>query len=67
MPIKNCGNCRYYEEDIEDAVGHCRRYPPLPIGDTKANDATWLQPVVFVDDWCGEWNGMPQDPPERIE
>lgn len=33
--------------------GFCRRHAPRPHGGNNIEDVTW--PLVWEDEWCGEW------------
>jgi hypothetical protein len=56
-----CEKCRFYY-DASDGVreqGHCRRHAPRPAGKKSLDAEVWaIWPVVFPDEWCGEF--MPQ-------
>lgn len=45
-----CATCRYCR-DRDEAMGICRRNPPLARGGF---------PMVMLTDWCGEWTGRGQ-------
>lgn len=59
----NCLSCAYLDthsdetEEItgDDVVGVCRRYPPTPCWDNKAEVAYSCFPSVAMFGWCGEW------------
>lgn len=49
-----CETCRFYEEedkDDVDAIGMCRARSPQ----ATAYYRTGFWPIVFSDDWCGEY------------
>ena len=47
-----CGICEYYTAEPRNDYGICRRFPPVVIVDEEG--ASFAQPAVFADDWCGE-------------
>ncbi len=53
-----CQSCRFYcVEQNREGAGLCRRRPPVVptrMGDRFSNDSA-IFPVVFDDDWCGEF------------
>lgn len=52
MGNKNCFSCAFFEKTTKRGeTGVCRRYPPQASGSRP----DWLLPVVFEDDWCGEY------------
>ena len=52
-----CLTCRFW--DFEDDEGRCKRYPPsVKSGPTNRIDM-WEFPKVVYDDWCGEWQPLP--------
>lgn len=70
MSEESCGNCRFlhpceglshFNDAVTgDVVGYCRRYPPVasPIINDCEEDLdslAWSHPVVWNDEWCGEW------------
>jgi hypothetical protein len=55
---QRCANCKYLEQGAvyldDDTIGACRRHAPQPV--IMGNDesiANW--PLVFLEDWCGEF------------
>lgn len=64
----NCKTCTFRRQGQEkdgDETGECRRHAPtartFPVREQRSslqeNYAQW--PVVFDDDWCGEWQRNP--------
>ena len=53
---RKCKTCRYSEvsPDVEDAI-FCKRYAPRPGIDFEE----W--PIVWENDWCGEFEPEEQD------
>lgn len=56
-----CLNCKFFEEQVPDAIGRCRREPPSPYiaglvhpASAYKIEAAAAWPVVRVTDWCGE-------------
>ena len=49
-----CGSCMYYwfEPGESEAVGLCRRYPPIIVYEDVLDGE---QPAVHSGGWCGEW------------
>ncbi len=45
MTKRECGNCRWWQND-QHAIGACMRYPP---------GVSELVPKTHATDWCGEW------------
>ena len=57
-PNKTCKNCLYYDKE----EGECHRYAPRPDRFTPSF------PVVYADDWCGEWaNGEAFEPQKEVQ
>jgi hypothetical protein len=65
---KACQYWEYFDEEDEERIGTCRRYPPQRIvesasllevhGDVPTLPYTpreWNQPITTETDWCGEW------------
>ena len=60
---ERCETCRFLESiDGKIEPGYCKRYPP------RTSDALLLlnamsdiQPVVWSNDWCGEWQPIGPD------
>lgn len=63
-----CSTCMYFVRDDSPAVivdpetGECRRYAPTGRTQPAADDGSRIEsnsifhwPVVYDDDWCGEW------------
>jgi len=48
---ENCGNCKYFGEDH---LTVCKRKSPKA-GKNGATGAWRYWPLVYEDDWCGEW------------
>ena len=51
---KECGNCRFSawgDHDEFDNYLDCRRHAPVA---SRSVGTGW--PVVFVGDWCGDWD-----------
>ena len=64
MIEENCENCKYWKYFGDDDQGYCRRFPPVFIFEPDNMDKddetfrefyAWGQPVVVMNDWCGEW------------
>jgi hypothetical protein len=48
---QECSNCRFYYSEAD----RCRRYAPRPqMGEGYENEGAFF-PVMFSDEWCGEW------------
>lgn len=71
MNDKNCGNCKFGANFIEEATaGACRRFPPtlmvqpMPAVDLAGHKRiSWEQqasayPLVAKTGWCGEYEGQ---------
>ena len=60
---KECRNCRFWEgkaDATRNSYGDCRRYAPRAIVGTQGAAATkW--PRTNPGDWCGEFEGKPED------
>lgn len=58
-----CGNCRYWNNasgEPPEKKACCRRYPPVvPATDGAVIESHFVGvfPVVYADNWCGEWLG----------
>jgi hypothetical protein len=67
-----CLNCKfsYNHFSLESDGGLlCRRYPPvLTVPGAGAYDdlASWNQPAVLPDDWCGEYKSTLAHPPAAV-
>lgn len=52
---ESCLRCRYFDQtendDDDDEMGLCRRYPRVIIDDGNAN----MYPVHYTTNWCGEY------------
>lgn len=73
MSSEQCRSCRFWfrDEDTEQThIGHCRRFPPVMVGEVLAHSAVdvgstptdeafdpvaWYFPITFEDQWCGEY------------
>jgi len=57
-PVECCGECRFSTDDGFPVPGllSCRRYPPTVIG----HDGEDRHPVVFANQWCGEFKPQSQ-------
>lgn len=59
MVIGECKGCRYFKpnQKQQGREGECRRYAPRPHADSDDLLGTFFVafPVVFDDDWCGEF------------
>lgn len=58
--MNTCSNCRWFDERGEPALdghGDCKRFPPKyrPVFDPDETDPFGFWPIVFRDDWCGEF------------
>jgi hypothetical protein len=67
----SCANCKYWEqfdEEDDDEIGLCCRYPPQRVVENAAlleawggvpprahSTRDWSQPVTMERDWCGEF------------
>lgn len=57
---EECNSCDFYLKDCDDKdIGYCRRFPPQFKINNKScdnhEDHSFLSPMVYGDDWCGEW------------
>ncbi|MHC4610805.1 MAG: hypothetical protein ACYS7M_10720 [Planctomycetota bacterium] len=65
-----CHNCFYFDDGLGDNAGWCRRYPPrtrvcTDVPDDPNAAVDWEWPVVYGDQFCGEWwAGMDEKPAE---
>jgi len=55
-----CSQCRFYHAyHPRDSAGYCRRYPPIFVGTQEEESGLTIeifqQPIVAVDEWCGEF------------
>jgi hypothetical protein len=48
---QQCENCRFYF--LED--DRCRRYAPRPVMGEEHDQEGGFFPIMFSDEWCGEW------------
>ena len=71
MVRPRCGDCRYwsyFDEEEDERIGTCHRYPPQRATENAAllaaNDNVpplahsprdWSQPTTFEGQWCGEF------------
>ena len=58
-----CGNCRFFYKPDEfeiETEGYCRRYPPV-FNNMVDIEEVFYQPLVFRDDWCGEYQEREND------
>ena len=60
-----CGNCMFFSENGDFyAYAFCQRFPPVLVEEYREINADetehWLQPVVKVSSWCGEWRPIPR-------
>lgn len=67
MPLDqdDCASC-WYSQATDTTWLICRRYPPTPVANPLAGDATWTVgrwPAVLPGDLCGEFNRDPQAKP----
>ena len=59
---KTCNSCDYFDyKSYETGLRHhlkgfCRKNSPRVSQLNVGSDFHW--PVVTVDDWCGEWQGL---------
>lgn len=70
--MNNCTSCRFsvptIDKDGAVVIGGprvCRRYPPVPTmfpGGPKGMNFDFLFPIMRGDLWCGEWQGVLQEP-----
>lgn len=69
--MKTCAGCHYFDRvstlrpheqrDIDSGsveAGYCRRAGPVCGGTSEYTYTTW--PVVFINEWCGEWDNREQ-------
>jgi len=74
LPTECCAKCWFAAPlDCDDPpiVAVCRRFPPLffsgfgqRTGDDMSED-NWHRPTVTLDDWCGEFQRVPEVHPEQ--
>lgn len=70
--MKTCETCHYFDgyttlraheqRDIDSgsvAAGYCRCHAPVCGGTSEHTYTT--HPVVFVNEWCGEWDNRERD------
>jgi hypothetical protein len=54
-----CDNCMYWQAEIQNNnninVGHCVRYPPQVVLDSKSNTFHSYFPETNYNLWCGEF------------
>jgi hypothetical protein len=50
-----CQSCSFFEIEVKEDLGYCRRYPPTLIK-TGEDDYDCTYPVTARDDWCGEFH-----------
>lgn len=50
-----CQSCSFFEIEVKEELGYCRRYPPTLIK-TGEDDYDCTYPVTARDDWCGEFH-----------
>lgn len=52
-----CADCKWIRRKGNNALGECRRHPPVRMGMTTAYtyDATGAWPIVDLSEWCGEF------------
>lgn len=55
--MKRCDNCRFFEPNITNDRGECRKKPPV-LFDNDNLDGYF--PRVDSDDWCGEYSPKPE-------
>lgn len=66
QPESMCWNCRFFATSIamdrfqppeqESQEGECRRHPPVTDHGQRDTDVNYaVFPIVFADDWCGEF------------
>ena len=64
-----CSNCKFwmyfdFDEDDEEDIGMCRRYPPVNVGLNLTHEARgWDYPTTRESGWCGEHK---PDQPEGV-
>ena len=73
----SCNLCRWFESreikprlsmtgrKYEILVGNCRRHPPQRMSFPDTEDVTSGWPKTSGHDWCGEWEKMLDDIPNR--
>ena len=52
---RRCDLCSFWVGSSQ-GKGSCRRHPPRPTGATGQNDLATNWPLVFANDWCGEFD-----------
>lgn len=50
-----CQSCSFFEIELKEDLGYCRRYPPTLINTGDDNYESTF-PVVGREDWCGEFH-----------
>jgi len=62
MGNRNCGRCRFrydpsegLKEEPWDECGVCHRYPPMLFDKWNGDERVTGHPIVYLDDWCGEF------------
>jgi len=60
--LQSCGNCRYWmrgEDQSQQNIGICRRWPPTPFILEARGDQVKVRsefPPMKDVGWCGEWD-----------
>jgi hypothetical protein len=55
MKIKQCDNCKYFDQIKDRIYGLCRRYPPTPMMLKGYETPDSFHSETNVDGWCGEY------------
>jgi hypothetical protein len=50
-----CQSCSFFEIEVKEDLGYCRRYPPILIS-VGSDDYDCTYPITSRDDWCGEFH-----------
>jgi hypothetical protein len=50
-----CQSCSFFEIEVKEELGYCRRYPPILIS-VGSDDYDCTYPITSRDDWCGEFH-----------
>lgn len=60
MTTETCQTCRFMQQE-SPTKKTCRRYPPqtLQVGADDHLDISSMFPVVYSDEWCGEYQSGP--------
>ena len=67
MGSKNelCRTCRFWLDMQHKGEGQCRRHAPQPRVSAdnvrQPDDVNVVWPMMLDCDWCGEWQGEPED------